>query len=186
MIYYFTPWADDGNLGAAYNRYMELLPNDDDWACMLDGDTMFLIPDWGEVIANAIAENPEAGMFTCYTNRVNNPQQLYNGHFNENGDLHVHRRIAIVCRETMNTRVKPLTRVISGMMMIIQKRTWREFYFKDGILGVDNDISRRLMQAGKQVLLIQGIYLAHYYRLNEGRRSTAHLLKQTEPCRDQN
>lgn len=179
MIFYFKPWSDDGNLGAAYNRYMELLPDDEDWACLLDGDTMFLISDWGTVIANAIEKNPGAGMFTCYTNRVNNPQQLYNGYFNENGDLHVHRRIATICRETMGTRTKKLSRVISGMMMIIQKRTWREFPFSEGLLGVDNDISRRLLQAGRDVLLIEGLYIAHYYRLNEGRKSTAHLqLKQ--------
>jgi GT2 family glycosyltransferase len=175
-VYYFTPYATDKNLGAAYNEYMQLLPNDDDWACFLDGDVMFLIPDWGDVIHQAIEKHPDTGMFTCYTNRVNNPQQLYRGSFNENGDIRAHRNIAIACREINRCRAIPLTRVISGMMMIIQKKTWKEFRFTDGLLKVDTDISRRLLKSGKPVRLIQGIYLLHYYRMNEGRKYTEHLV----------
>jgi GT2 family glycosyltransferase len=175
-VYYFTPYATNKNLGAAYNEYMELLPNDDDWACFLDGDTMFLIPDWGNIIQQAIEKHPDTGMFTCYTNRVNNPQQLYRGMFSENGDIRAHRNIAIACRELHPYQVTPLSRVISGMMMVIQKKTWKEFRFGDGLLGVDTNISRRLLKAGKPVMLMQGIYLLHYYRMNEGRHSTEHLI----------
>jgi len=175
-IYYFTPFALDKNLGAAYNDYMELLPNDNDWACFIDGDTMFLTPDWGELIQDAIDEHPEAGMFTCYTNRVNNQQQLYRGKFNNNSDIIAHRNIAKVCHEIGKNRVKALTRIISGVMMIIQKKTWKEFPFTDGLLGVDNDISQRLLNAGKPIYLIQSIYLLHYYRMAEGRTYKNHLL----------
>ncbi len=174
-IYYFKPWASDGNLGKAYNKYMQLLPDDDDWACFLDGDTMFLVPDWGELIEKAIRENPNTGMFTCYTNRVNNPEQLYRGKFSEIHDIIAHRNIAKVCREIGRNKIKPLTRMISGMMMIIQKKTWKEFHFSDGLLGVDSDISQRLLDAGKPVCLIPSIYLLHYYRMAEGRTYKKHL-----------
>ena len=177
-IYYFTPYSLDKNLGEAYNRYMELLPSDDDWACFLDGDTMFLTPDWGHLIQSAIEKNPGAGMFTCYTNRVNNKEQLYRGYFNTSRDVVAHRNIAKVCHETGRNRVKPLTRPLSGMMMIIQKKTWREFPFSDGLLGVDNDISRRLLKAGRSILLMESIYLLHYYRLAEGRTYKEHLSSQ--------
>jgi len=140
-IYYFTPYSLDKNLGAAYNQYMELLPSDDDWACFLDGDTMFLTFDWGHLIQNAVESHPEAGMFTCYTNRVNNPNQCYRKYFSENRNIVAHRNIAKVCRETCKNRVKELTRSISGMMMIIQKKTWKQFPFIEGIIGVDTDIS---------------------------------------------
>jgi GT2 family glycosyltransferase len=175
-IYYFTPYALDKNLGAAYNHYMELLPGNDDWACFLDGDTMFLSPDWGHLIEKAISEFPDTGMFTCYTNRVNNKEQLYRGVFNNNRDIIAHRNIALVCHEIGKNRAKKLTRMVSGMMMIIQKKTWREFPFSDGLLGVDNDISQRLLNAGKEVRLIESIYLFHYYRLAEGRTYKNHLL----------
>jgi GT2 family glycosyltransferase len=175
-IYYSKPYALDKNLGAAYNRYMELLPNDDDWMCFLDGDTMFLSPDWGHLIQKAIEKYPETGMFTCYTNRVGNKQQLYRGIFNNNRDMVAHRNIARVCHEIGKNRVKKLTRMISGVMMIIQKKTWKEFPFKDGLLTVDNDISKRLLDAGKEIRLIESTYLLHYYRLAEGRTYKKHLL----------
>lgn len=174
-IYYFTPYSLDGNLGAAYNDYMELLPADEDWACFIDGDAKFLTPDWGEIIANTIKLHPEAGMFTCYTNRVNNPQQLYRGKFSEVRDIVHHRNIAKVCRELGKNKVKVLNRMISGVMMVIQKSTWKKFKFKDGLLGVDNDISQRLINAGKPIYLMEGIYMLHYYRMAEGRTYKKHL-----------
>jgi GT2 family glycosyltransferase len=174
-IYYFTPYSLDKNLGAAYNQYMELLPSDDDWACFLDGDTMFLTFDWGHLIQSAVESHPEAGMFTCYTNRVNNPNQCYRKYFSENRNIVAHRNIAKVCRETCKNRVKQLTRSISGMMMIIQKKTWKQFPFIEGIIGVDTDISKRLLAGGKKIFLIESVYLLHYYRLAEGRRYKKHL-----------
>jgi GT2 family glycosyltransferase len=175
MIYYFTPYALDKNLGAAYNQYMELLPDDEDWACFIDGDTMFLQPDWGHLIEKAVADHPDTGMFTCYTNRVNNKEQLYRGNFTNNRDLVYHRNISKVCHEMGKNRVRRLNNMISGMMMIIRKKTWRDFPFSDGLLGVDNDISKRLLSAGREVLLIESVYLLHYYRLAEGRTYKEHL-----------
>jgi GT2 family glycosyltransferase len=174
-IYYFTPYALDKNLGAAYNHYMELLPEDDDWACFIDGDAMFLTPDWGHLIQKAIEDYPETGMFTCYTNRIGNKQQLYRGIFSENRDVVAHRNIAKVCHETGKNRTRQLSRPISGIMMIIQKRTWKQFPFKDGLLTVDNDISARLLNAGLKVRLIESIYMLHYYRMAEGKKYKKHL-----------
>lgn len=174
-IYYFTPYALDKNLGAAYNHYMELLPEDDDWACFIDGDAMFLTPDWGHLIQKAIEDYPETGMFTCYTNRIGNKQQLYRGIFSENRDMVAHRNIAKVCHETGKNRTRVLSRPISGIMMIIQKRTWKQFPFKDGLLTVDNDISARLLNAGLKVRLIESIYMLHYYRMAEGKKYKKHL-----------
>ncbi len=176
-IYFFTPFALDMNLGAAYNHYMTLLPNDDDWACFLDGDTMFLTPDWGKLIEETVSLFPDTGMFTCYTNRVNNHQQLFNGKISETRDIISHRNIAKVCRELHRKKTKLLTRTISGLMMIIQKKTWKEFPFRDGLLGVDTDISQRLLHAGKEIRLIESVYLLHYYRLTEGKSYKKHLQK---------
>ena len=49
MIYTNIPYAPaecDGNIGCAYNKFMELLPNDDDWACFLDHDAIFTPATW--------------------------------------------------------------------------------------------------------------------------------------------
>ena len=59
MIYHRTVWATDKNIGAAYNREMELLPNDSDYACFLDADAMFLTPYFGSLIESVVKEYPE-------------------------------------------------------------------------------------------------------------------------------
>jgi GT2 family glycosyltransferase len=174
-IYYFTPYSFEKNIGDAYNQYMELLPNDEDWACFIDGDAMFLIPDFGHVIADVVERYPDTGMFTAYTNRVANRQQLYRGKFSDNADIRYHRNIARVCKEVNHHNVTDLQLPISGVIMVIQKKTWKEFPFSEGMLGVDNDISRRMLQSGRKVQLMQGIYMLHYYRFNEGREHTKHL-----------
>lgn len=47
------------------------------------------------------------------------------------------------------------------------------------ILGVDTQISNEIRAHGLKILLMRGIYLMHYYRLMEGRKSKAHLMDNT-------
>jgi len=176
-IYNFTPYAQNGNLGNAYNDYMALLPNDDDYACFIDGDAMFLTDDWGHQIYEIVKKNPQVGMFTCYASRVGCPAQLYNGEMSEIGDIRHHRRVAYDLKDRYKTKLTNLPNVISGHLMIIQKKTWKRFKFPNGLLGVDNYISGRIQQAGLPVVLMRGVYVMHYYRLLEGRKYKNHLNK---------
>jgi GT2 family glycosyltransferase len=177
-IYYFKPYDIRGNLGRAYNNYMEMLPNDDDYACFLDADTMFLCPDYGEQIYNTVKAHPEAGMFTCVTNRVGNIAQLYEHHLSMIGDVIYHRRLARAIWNRYKTNVAQLYKPISGLMMIIQKKTWKTIRFADGLLGVDTDISKKLLAKKMPILLMRGVYMFHYYRLLEGVKSKSHLKKK--------
>jgi glycosyltransferase involved in cell wall biosynthesis len=45
MIHTMVPFAPDMNLGAAYNRAMSLI-HEDDWACFCDHDMMFTTRYW--------------------------------------------------------------------------------------------------------------------------------------------
>lgn len=176
-IYYFTPFASDKNLGAAYNRYMELIPNDEDWVCFTDADTMFLCPDFGQQILNVVRKYPEAGMFTCYTNRVGNTAQLYGGVMSSVTDIRYHRKLAQQVWLKNKTNVIRLSKPISGHMMIIRKGIWKETKFVNGLLGVDNKISEALLKKKLPVYLMKGVYLLHYYRMVEGEKFTKHLKK---------
>ena len=77
MIYNFIAYApgDKEDLGKTYNDYMELLPNDDDWACFLDHDAMTTTVDWYKQLQDIIAENPSFDCFSAVTNRIGNPNQ---------------------------------------------------------------------------------------------------------------
>lgn len=176
MIYYFAPFATDKNLGAAYNHYMSLLPNDDDYACFTDADTQFLLPDYGLQLEKIVKSHKDAGMFTCLTNRVGNVAQCLDMHLSTIPDVCHHKRLAKAQWNKYGTFCQRLSKPISGMMMLLQKKVWNNVKFQDGLLTVDNKISGDILKAGYPVYLMKGIYIFHYYRLLEGSTYKKHLL----------
>lgn len=166
------------DIGKAYNNYIRLLPNPEDWACILDLDTMFLTPDVGHQIENIIKQHPDTGLFTCITNRVGNLNQCLNGVISEDPSLLNLRRIALQVQQEKRNSVKEINEVISGMMMCIQKKTWQEIgEFPEGraILGVDNLISKKILAHQKKILIMEGVYLIHFYRMDTGKHDKSHL-----------
>jgi len=65
---------------------MDLL-NPDDWAVIMDGDTMFLQPDFGHQIQQHIENHPEAGLFTCFASRCHYSIQVPPGVDMENDSI---------------------------------------------------------------------------------------------------
>lgn len=174
MIYFFVPYSFEGNLGKAYNDYMRLLPNDDDWGVVMDGDTMFLTPDWGTHIKEIIDENPDAGCITCITNRIANKNQRV---AMPSTSILEHRKKAMQLQRARRNTVMRTKRHISGLLMAVKKSTWKQIPFPElgTVLNVDNVWSKKLLKSGKQLLIAKGIYILHYYRWAEGRASTAHI-----------
>ena len=174
-IYHGIPYSLDKNLGAEYNKYMELI-NDEDWWTFSDGDTMFLEYFWGDAIAEIIKKIPDAGIITCQTNRIRQKKQLYN---ESSPDILVHRLIAKTLDEKYRGKFKKINTHISGFFMAIKKKTWKEvgkFPEADGtLLTVDNAFSRKVMRSGKDIYLMRGMYVFHYYRFAEGKNYTGHL-----------
>jgi GT2 family glycosyltransferase len=178
-IYYFTPYSLEKNLGKEYNKYIEnVTNNDDDWICLTDADMMFLTPDYGTKIYEILYKNLDVGLFTCYTNRVGNIEQLYDKHFSRNDSLINHRKIASYAYEQYKDELKYINEPISGYFMLFSRKTWRQVgkFSEDlQILGVDNDFSSKILKLGKKIALMKGIYVLHYYRLMEGIKYRDHL-----------
>jgi GT2 family glycosyltransferase len=177
VIYFFNPYSIDKDLGKAYNDYMALLPNDEDWACLTDGDTMFLMPDYGHQIQQIIDLHPETGLFTCLTNRVGCTDQCYRKVISNERDILKHKRIAQDLY-TNKTGVKELRNIISGHCMIVQKKTWEavgKFPEGMGILAVDNEFSKRILDSGRKILLMEGVYILHWYRFDTGISDKSHI-----------
>lgn len=174
-VHVLTPFALDKNLGRAYNDAMRMIP-DDDWACLIDYDVQFLTSDAIAHMHEYVRLNPDAGMFTCYTNRIGCGEQLLNGQFNENPDMLQHLQLAEKQKSRLykTTELKSLT---SGFLMLISKKTWKEIPFEESgkCLGVDNAFCKALLASGKKVLRMDGIYVFHTYRLGKGRFDTSHL-----------
>lgn len=187
MIWYFTPYSIEGNLGKAYNDYCKLIP-DNDWICLVDGDLMFLHKNWGHHFQDLVDKYPDAGIITTLVNRVGNLEQCYENKLSENPDLIYHRNLALKLQNEKYLEVEELHKLISGHILLFSKKTWIEIggfaedlnptvaeKYTKNIAGVDNRFSFRVLKRNKKILLALGIYALHYYRLSEGRGYRAHL-----------
>lgn len=176
-VHIIKPYSVDKNLGQAYNDAMLLIP-DGDWACLMDCDTMFLTPDCGKILHEYVNWNPTAGLFTCYTNRIHplSGDQLLHGAISENTSIDYHTEIAYNQKREL-FKVTPINHMISGFLMMISKKTWNEIKFSETgkCLGVDNDFSQRVLQSGKSILRMDGLYVWHTYRLKNGITDKTHL-----------
>ncbi len=178
MFYIRIPYSLDKNLGAAYNLEMELLPNDDDWAVLMDTDTMFMDNAQPQFFEKAIAAKPNAGMFTCYASRTGMVNQRFNDNAYANSpDLTLHRSLSITQLQKP-LRLKQINGPIAGFCMAIKKSTWKQIgrFEEKGLLSIDTNYSRRVIASGLKIFLIENIYLLHYYRLMEGSQNKNHLL----------
>lgn len=173
MIYSFGGIYDlDGNLAKGYNDHCKIVPKDNDWIMIFDGDFEFLTPYYGHVINEYIKRYPEYDLWTSYVNRVNCRPQLQKDMFYI-PDIRDHKERAIKLYETKRYDVKPIVRVISGYCMIFKKSTWKKFPFRgQGVMGIDTKFSRDILKSGGKIGLMEAVYGFHYYRWNENTTAT--------------
>lgn len=170
MIYYFGDAYDlKGNIAEAYNRHIDLVPNDEDWCVVADADFMFLTPRYGEVISEYLRRYPEYTLWTVYTNRVKCRPQLIKEMFFEDR-MSKHREKAVELYENKRYSVKRLHRVISGYVMIFKKKDWKRLgkFRGEGLYGIDTRFSRDVLIRGERIGLMEAVYGMHYYRFNDG------------------
>jgi GT2 family glycosyltransferase len=176
-IHPVTPYREDRNLGKAYNDAFALIP-DEDYLLITDYDVLLLLPDTIRHCYTYAKAYPNADMFVCWANRTfHTNEQLYQQKVNENVDIRQHIAIAKDCARGVPVVTK-INRTISGFLMLIPKRTWNEFKFVEDLkcLGVDTIYSQRLVDAGRTILRMDGIYVWHTYRLEHGTQDKSHLL----------
>ena len=175
MIYYFTPYIK-GNLGQAYNHYCELVDNDNDWITFMDGDTMQLNLNWGDIWENILNKNDDAGIITCMTNRIGCWVQRDDSMIN-NKDIISHKKRAMKLFDEHKYAVSDISyKCISGLFFSFKKSTWKSVGgFIDGILDVDIDFFNKVCNLNKKCYIAKGFYILHYYRLLEGVSYIDHL-----------
>jgi GT2 family glycosyltransferase len=177
QVHICSPYRPDKNLGKAYNETMQILP-DDWWGCLTDYDVQLLTPDAGRILHEYANLFPEAALLTCYTNRISSlsKMQLLDGVVSDNTDYFHHYSLA----EKQKRFLYGATQInadISGFLMMISKKAWREQPFPEtGIcLHVDTTYGRTIRAAGKKILRMNGLYVWHAYRLINGIGDKTHL-----------
>lgn len=168
MIYYSIPYDSNKNIGKYYNDFMSVLPNDDDYGCFVDADTIFTTPNYGHIIEKVIRENPTVGSFTATTNRVNCPWQIHPGVDVETNDVEYHRNFGKSVQDIFGSYCVDVTdlQLMSGFFIVIRKDTWRKIggFLEGGMLGVDNDFHLKIRKKREKMYMMKGIYLYHWYR----------------------
>lgn len=178
IVHDIIPFSLEKNLGKSYNETMQRIP-DGDTACLRDGDTCWLTPDYGVHLQKYAEMNPES-VLTCYTNRVStlSKMQLLTGRVSEVSDIRQHIETAGKMLKNLYS-VTEINRDISGFCMVVPKSVWGLHPFpEDGLcLGVDTWWGRKIRAAGIKILRMDAIYLWHSYRLTTGIYHKTHLLK---------
>lgn len=177
-VHIVKPYREDKDLGRAYNEAMRNI-GEEDFACLCDLDTMFLTPDAGKILHDYAEMFPEAGMFTCVTNRIHPlaTDQLLGGKVSDDRDVYNHIILAENQREQLY-QFTEIGHVISGFLMLVSKKMWNEVAsFPQGIgcLGVDNYFSAKVLATGRKIYRMNGLYVWHTYRMLNGITDKSHL-----------
>lgn len=165
VILAMVPFADDMNLGRAYNEAMNLLP-EDAWAFMLDHDCALTTRDWNRQLREAIAFLPDAGAFVACSNRIGAFWQKAGNP--ESHDMVVHRRFG---KQRLSVRTLldvTDTMGFGGVAFAISKKAWRKAGgFVDGMFCVDHQMHFALKRAGLRVYLLEGLFVYHWRRAHD-------------------
>jgi GT2 family glycosyltransferase len=177
-VHIIKPYSLEKNLGKVYNEAMNRIP-DGDWACLMDYDTCFLTDDCGRILHEYATKYPEAGLFTSFTNRIHPKatDQLLDGQFSENLNMGYHIDRAYNQKRLLY-KVTELNHEVSGFLMMVSKETWKKTKFVENAkcLSVDNQFSWTILESGKQIYRMDGLYVWHSYRIKNGVKDKSHLI----------
>lgn len=182
MIWYFTPYSFEKKLFEAWDAYMDLVKDPEDWVCMMDGDVLFLIANFGHQMQEYIDKYPGTGLFSTYASRAHRLEYIRRGCDMNNPSILYHYDKAETCFKTLHLMVKPLEKPALGHLILLKKSTWtlirekvKKYTADKNLLGVDVKISRAISEAGMPVLLMRGMYVLHFFRAKYGLNNKDHL-----------
>lgn len=157
-------FTNEGSYGAWMNEIMESAPCE--WVMFHDHDIYLANRNWYKIIEDSINARPDAGLFTCVTNRIGNPQQKVKVD-RTNNDIKYHMQLAQeIEKVTPELTDVTLMRKISGLIMVTSKTAWKKTngFRTGGYIGVDNHYHGEIARAGHKIYLINNLYVYHWYR----------------------
>jgi len=182
MIYSFTPFSVEKNFGKAINQCCSIVPNDEDWICIRDGDAMNLTPDWGVIMQDAIDKyGSDYQLFGCWTNRLNKDNgghQMVSKFSYEDFDMIYHYYLAKNIADLSDNSIYPV-HSIAGFFMLFQKKTWiLAGGFTENSKAFDVKFCDAVKKKGGKIGLINRLYMFHLYRIwakGDAGRDSKHL-----------
>ena len=171
MIWFFTPYSFSKKLFEAYDQYMDLVKDPEDWACICDGDMAFMLSDFGHHLQEYIDAYPNTGLFVCYASRSPYGHQMKPGiNYESDSIKYVYQNTCKIYQEDHLTVIEQ-NRRIAAPLLLIKKSIWIKYKDKisehasmANIQAVDTAISDVLQRNKEKVLLMAGIQVYHYFR----------------------
>ena len=180
-IYYFTPQGSE-SWGESMNRHCAIVPNDEDWICMVEADCMMFPAKWAEEVEWAVASHPEVDVFTAYATRTKRKSEaMYDAERMGERDLVRLYDTAMECWDKNRGRIRIRQQSPAGFFYVFRKKLWMEVPFAsrggDGQMNLHMDIlwGKALRSAGKTIANIEALCCVHFYRLNDPDMSDEHL-----------
>lgn len=164
-IWYSNPYSIDKNFGKAINDFCSIVPNDEDWIVIQDGDICYLTPDWGRIIYESLKEHGHKfGLIGCYTNSLNGLNQLHGKRRFNDISMKDHHKIAKTYNSTNISDFGKL--IVAGFFMAFQKKTWRLVGgFVENNKSFDTLFNIAVRKKGLKVGIMDGLYVYHLYRI---------------------
>ena len=162
--------AEDGNLGAAYNRAMEIDP--DPFTTFIDQDVLLKTHNNARDIINVVKiKYPETALFSCYTNSSGLKYQVPQDSFSPSriNTIEGHQKLAKKLWEAHKFNAPIVNKPMSGYLMVINKEAWRQVDgFPDGFHNVDHEFCEKLIAANLPIRFIRGLYVYHLRDRSQG------------------
>lgn len=172
MLYFFKPYSFNEKLFDAFDHYFSLLPNDNDWACIMDGDTMFLRSDFGHTIQAYIDKYPDTGIFSSYASRCAYNYQVPKQVNQKNTDLLFHIKTANLHHLHQELEIREINRPIAGHLWVMQKKIWlsirqevKRKTMNETFEGIDTAIAKEILLRKLPVRIMKQLYIVHLFRL---------------------
>lgn len=165
-IHYILYYSTTKNFGKAINDEVALIP-DNDFICIMDGDMLFLTPDWGKQIEEVVKlHGHKFDLIGCVTNRLGRPIQLAPGVDYNNYDIKYHYQKSVEFRDKNFGQVQDITdrKLVAGLLMLFPKRLWNEIKFQENTPFFDDLFSKEVVKRGGKLGLMTGLYVYHWYR----------------------
>lgn len=168
------PWRTDKNLGLANNEEIAKC-NDSDWIVLTDGDSCWVLPDWGTKIEQVIQDyGDKFDLIGCVVNRLGGLHQCYDNKFDTEVNGYNEWDKANDCWDKHGTLVEETTGV-AGVCMIFKKSTWKKAGgFREKTITADTEFCKSVRKSGGKIGLAKGLYRMHLYRIWEKEHKKAH------------
>lgn len=164
--FYISPYRTDKNFGLAINEAVKAINYaPDDWFCLTDHDTLWLLPDTKAQIERILQTTPY-DVLGCMTNRIRSKEQLVGGYFNPDDRIKEHIRIAELCQSAGRDMVVEAKGVMAAFMLYFRVSAWEKAGgFAEVAINFDTIFNQACRAQGLRIGLMRGVYVWHSYRL---------------------